>query len=142
MHITFHVKENCALDIDDLPRIGGYIGGIVNNFGGTLIAFGGIASHVHLLVTIPKTMALSDYLMKIKANSSRWLKTTGNKYRAFSWQDGYAAFSVSASRVDAVKGYIANQIEHHRRHTYQEEVEAFFKAYNIDNVSPLRGSDE
>ena len=142
MHITFHVKEGCAIDAADITRLCDYIGGIVKNLGGILIAAGGIGSHLHLLVTVPKTIALSDYLMKIKANSSRWLKSIGSQYRAFSWQDGYGAFSVSASKIDAVKGYIANQEEHHRKLSYQEEVEAFFKAYNLENVSPLWGSNE
>ena len=141
MHITFHVKEDCAIDAADIPRLCDYIGGIVKNLGGTLITAGGIWSHLHLLVTVPKTIALSDYLMKIKANSSRWLKSIGSQYRAFSWQDGYGAFSVSSSKIDAVKGYIANQEEHHRKLSYQKEVEAFFKAYRIENVSPLRGSE-
>lgn len=142
MHITFHVKEGCAIDTTNIPRLCDYIGGIIKNQGGVLIAAGGICSHIHLLVTVPKTIALSDYMMKIKANSSKWLKSIGSQYRAFSWQDGYGAFSVSASKIDAVKGYIANQEEHHRKLSYQEEVEAFFKAYNLDNVSPLRGSEK
>ena len=142
MHITFHVKDDCAIVTTDIPRLCDYIGGIVKNLGGTLITAGGTWSHLHLLVTVPKTIALSDYLMKIKSNSSRWLKTLGSQYRAFSWQDGYGAFSVSASKIDAVKGYIANQEEHHRKISYREEVETFFDSYNIGNVSPLRGSNE
>ena len=142
MHITFHVKEDCAIDVTDIPRLSDYIGGIVKNLGGTLIAAGGIWSHIHLLVTVPKTLSLADYIMKIKANSSRWLKTLGSNYRAFSWQDGYGAFSVSASKVEAVRGYIASQAEHHRKISYREEVETFFGAYNMDKVSPFQGSNE
>ena len=82
-------------------------------------------------------------MMKIKANSSRWLKTVGSQYRAFAWQDGYGAFSVSASRINAVKGYIANQGEHHRKKTYAEELEELDKAYNtIANVPPFQGSNQ
>ena len=141
MHITFHVKDDCAINTSDLPRLYNYIGGIVKNLGGVLVAAGGISNHIHLLVSVPKTISLSDYLMKIKANSSRWIKTLGNQYRVFAWQDGYGAFSVSASKIEAVKAYIANQAEHHRKKTYAEEVEAFFEAYNTDKVAPLQGSN-
>ena len=142
MHITFHVGTDCRIDPNDITRLCDYIGGIVKNMGGVLIAAGGIWSHIHLLVTVPKTMSLSDYMMKIKANSSKWIKTLGGSYRAFSWQDGYGAFSVSASKIQDVKSYIARQEEHHRKVSYLEECENFWKAYQVgDYVSPLRGSE-
>lgn len=141
MHLTFHVKNNCYIDNNDLPQVIKYIGGIVHNLGGILIAGGGIHDHIHLLVSVPKNISLADYLMKIKANSSRWLKTVGSQYQAFAWQDGYGAFSVSASKIETVKTYIANQAEHHRQKSYTEEVEDFFRSYDLGQVPPLRGSD-
>lgn len=143
MHITFHVKEDRYIDTNDIPRLCDYIGGITRNLGGTLLVGGGTHDHIHLLASVPKNISLSEYLMKIKANSSRWLKTIGDQYRAFTWQDGYGAFSVSASRINAVKGYIANQGEHHRRKTYAEELEELDKAYStIANVPPFQGSNQ
>ena len=142
MHITFHVKDGCGIDTSDLPRLCDYIGGIIKNLDGILITAGGVRDHIHLLLTVPKTISLSDYMMKIKANSSRWIKTTGNQYRAFSWQDGYGAFSVSASKIEAVRRYIANQAEHHRKISFKEEVESFFEAYNFNKVSSFQGSVE
>lgn len=142
MHITFHVKDECLIDTKDLPQVLKYIGGIAHNLGSILIAAGGISNHIHLLVTLPKTISLAEYTAKIKANSSRWIKTIGSQYHAFSWQDGYGAFSVSASKIEAVRAYIANQVEHHRKKTYSEEVEEFFLSYDLAQVPPLRGSDE
>lgn len=143
MHITFHTGKDCTIGPTDITRLCDYIGGIVKNLGGTLIAAGGIWSHLHLLVTVPKTISLSDYVMKIKANSSRWLKTLGSQYRAFSWQDGYGAFSVSATKIKVVREYIANQAEHHRSKSYIEEVEGFIKAYQTElQVSPLRANQQ
>ena len=141
IHITFHVKEDRYIDTNDIPKLCDYIGGIVHNLGGILIAGGGTHDHIHLLVSIPKNISLAEYLMKIKANSSRWLKTIGNQYRAFAWQDGYGVFSVSASKIETVKTYIANQAEHHRKKSYTEEVEEFFRSYYLGQVPPLRGSD-
>ena len=126
MHITFHVAKDSAIAPIDAPRLYDYVGGI--------------ASHIHLLITVPKTISLSEYISKLKSNSSRWLKTVDTRYRAFSWQDGYGAFSVSASKIEAVRGYIANQAEHHRRKSYEEEVNEFWKTY-VDVVPPLRGSE-
>lgn len=98
---------------------------------------------MHITFHVAKNIALSDYMMKIKANSSRWLKTLGSQYRAFSWQDGYGAFSVSATKINVVRGYIANQAEHHRRKSYEEEVEEFMKSYQLElQVSPFQGSRE
>lgn len=142
MHITFHVKEDRAIDTNDIPRLCDYLGGIARNLGGTLIAGGGIHDHIHLLVTVPKNISLTEYTMKIKANSSRWIKTIGSQYRTFAWQDGYGAFSVSASRINAVKGYIANQAEHHRVKTYAEELEELNQAYqSLAEVPPFQGSN-
>ena len=132
IHATFHVKEDNSIDKDTLPMLCKYITGIVNAEGGEMIAAGGVTNHIHLLMTLPKKTSLSDYMMKIKANSSRWLKTMGSQYRAFAWQDGFGAFSVSASMVEKVAGYINNQEEHHRKHTYKEEFESFLRAYHIE----------
>ena len=67
----------------------------------------------------------------LKKDSSSWLKTIDRANHQFSWQIGYGAFSVSSSKVDVVKHYIENQEEHHRRMTYQEEVEMFLKEYDV-----------
>ncbi len=95
MHITFHVKEDRRIDTGDIPKLCDYIGGIAKNMEGVLLAGGGTYDHIHLLVSVPKNISLSEYMMKIKDNSSRWLKTIDSKYRAFAWQDGYGAFRLA-----------------------------------------------
>ena len=104
-----------------------------------MLAAGGTTHHIHLLLTQPKTITLSNYMMKIKANSSRWLKELGSQYRAFAWQDGYGAFSVSASKVRTVAQYIANQEEHHKKKTFQQEMEEFQAAYMLDGSAAPAG---
>lgn len=131
IHTTFHVKEDCRIDKTDLPKLYKYISGIVESEGGILVAAGGISNHVHLLATLPKTITVSDYLRKIKANSSRWLKEQGSQYRAFGWQDGYGVFSVSPSVMDKVVSYINNQEEHHSKHTFRDEMISFLNAYHV-----------
>jgi len=71
-----------------------------------------------VLVRLPSHVPVSEAAQKLKSNSSRWLRQTGPWP---GWQEGYGAFSVSASNVDAVRLYIQNQPEHHRRHSFEDE---------------------
>ena len=133
VHIVFHIKSNgTTILAADLDHVHKYIGGITKNIGGTLIAIGGMPDHVHLLTSLPKTTALSDFVKTIKANSSRWIKELSPYYRSFSWQDGYGAFSVSASVIPKVVNYIHNQEKHHKQQTAKDEYKAFLHACGID----------
>ena len=122
LHITFHVKTNdCMIERDTLPRLFQYLGGTIRGMNGKAIMIGGEPDHVHILTTIPSTITVAEFVMKIKKNSSKWLKTLGSYYRAFAWQDGYGAFSVSHSVIPKTIAYISNQEEHHRKMTMKEE---------------------
>ena len=98
-----------------------YIGGIIRDFEGSLDCVGGIEDHIHLLVSIPPRIAVSDAIRSIKSNSSRWANEQEWSNRSFEWQKGYGAFTVSYSQMDRVRAYIANQELHHRKLTFQEE---------------------
>lgn len=112
------------------PRLHAYIGGIINNAHGRLLAAGGVEDHVHLYVSLPATISLADTASLIKANSSRFIhEELGD--RSFDWQKGYAAFTVSVSAEEAVKQYILNQREHHRRKSFQEEYLEFLDRHKI-----------
>jgi REP element-mobilizing transposase RayT len=79
-----------------------------------------------------KNVSLSDLMEDIKKNSSRWIKSRGNHYLYFEWQRGYSGYSVSQSKVEAVKKYILNQKEHHKKFSFEEEYILFLKEYGID----------
>ncbi|MBR5685917.1 MAG: IS200/IS605 family transposase [Muribaculaceae bacterium] len=133
IHIVFHIKSKTSpILADDLNRVFKYIGGITKGIGGTLIEIGGMPDHIHLLTALPKTMALSDFVKTIKANSSRWIKELNPYYIGFSWQDGYGAFSVSATVVPKVINYIRNQEKHHKQQAFIDEYKSFLIAYGID----------
>ena len=133
VHIVFRVKSKDKLILtDDLVHIHKYIGGITKGIGGTLIEVGGMPDHVHLLVSLPKIMSLSDFVKTIKANSSRWIKELNPYYSSFSWQDGYGAFSVSASVVPKVVNYIRNQENHHKQRSFMDEYKSFLNACGIE----------
>jgi hypothetical protein len=83
------------------------------------------------LLSLPPTVALADVMRTQKANSSKWMHEQWPRREAFAWQAGYGAFSVSQSNLEAVRTYIANQEEHHKRVTFQEEFLAFLKRHGI-----------
>ncbi|MCH8852208.1 MAG: transposase [Planctomycetes bacterium] len=116
------------------PRQGrkNYIGGIVRELGRTAIAVGGTADHVHVLLRLPPSVSIADAMRVVKTNSSRWVHETSPNCRSFAWQTGYGAFSVSESNRQRVSDYIANQENHHRRTSFQEEYLAFLRRHGID----------
>jgi len=93
-----------------------------------VIAAGGTANHLHVLILLHQTMNLSKAMQEIKANSSRWLRETS---KAFQWQEGYGGFSVSQSQRKTVADYIANQAEHHRKWTFEDEFLALLKKSGV-----------
>ena len=78
------------------------------------LAIGGVADHVHVLLSLPATISVAKAMQLLKGNSSKWIRETFPKMRAFAWQEGYGAFSVGVSGVDATVAYIRNQAAHHR----------------------------
>jgi putative transposase len=96
------------------------------------LAIGGVEDHVHLLLSLPSTLALAKALQLIKANSSKWIHETFPDQETFSWQEGYGAFSIGKSQVGATVAYIRNQAEHHRVKTFQEEFLAFLAKHEMD----------
>jgi REP element-mobilizing transposase RayT len=132
-HLVFSTKERYPfLDGDLQPRMFAYLGGILRELRGTALQVGGMLDHVHILCSLPPTISISKALQVIKANSSGWLHETWPERRAFAWQAGYGAFSVSRSSCDSVQRYIVNQQEHHRRLTFKEEFIRLLKKHGIE----------
>jgi putative transposase len=96
-----------------------------------VLACGGFADHVHLLVGLPPTITLSSSVLKIKTNTSRWLRQEV-MIRDFGWQDGYAAFSIGIGRTNEVVSYIHRQAEHHQKRDFNSEFNAMLKSHGID----------
>lgn len=109
-----------------------YITAIVQNHGHKMLAINNVADHMHLFVGLNPSQSISDMLGNVKRESSEWInkeKLTGSK---FHWQDGYGAFSHSASQVDKVVQYIHNQQEHHRNVTFLDEYKKMLEAFDVD----------
>lgn len=132
-HIIFSTKnrEN-ILYHEDLQDIHAYLGGIINNNNCNTIIIGGISDHVHILCKLSSTTAIATLLQEVKRSSSKWLKHKSSAYKDFAWQNGYAAFSVSQSKVEVVRNYIANQEAHHHKQTFKEELIQFLDNYQVE----------
>ena len=131
-HLIFSTKNRepfitPSIEVELFP----YIGGILKNNESRLIAAGGTSDHVHLLISQSKNIALSSLMKDVKKDSSKWIKTKGNHFRQFQWQDGYGAFSVGTAEIARVKQYIAAQKQHHLKRSFQEELIGFLNEYGI-----------
>jgi putative transposase len=132
-HLIFSTKNRAPLITEPIrDRLNEYLGGIIRNSGGRLLAAGGMPDHLHLLTSLDKQQSISDALRTIKSNSSGWVHETFPERAGFAWQAGYGAFSVSYSNIPEVSEYIANQAEHHRSKTFQEEFLAFLKRHDVE----------
>ena len=128
VHLVFSTKNREAwLSDDKRDDLHAYICGIVEKKTGCLLNAGSVADHIHLLIVHPRTMSPAKLVQEIKTGSSKWLKTKGVRYSKFSWQTGYAIFSVSPSHRPALETYIANQTEHHRKVSFQDEYRRLLK---------------
>ena len=131
-HVVFSTKNRLPLITPEVrPRLYAYMGGIVRSKDSALLAIGGTDNHVHMLLSLGKNTCISEAIRTIKTNSSKWIHDSLKGLDHFAWQSGYGAFSVSQSRVQAVKDYIASQEEHHRKQTFQQEFIAFLKRHSV-----------
>jgi len=130
LHVVFSTKERRKLIADTVqPELWSYLAGICRNQKMVSIAINGIDDHVHLLFHLPPTMTMSKAISLLKANSSKWMNECG---RAFSWQEGYSAFSVSESNLEKVAQYIRRQKEHHKKMTFEDEYLSLLRKHKVE----------
>ncbi len=121
-HIVFSTKNReLLITAETQPRLYEYIGGIIRNKGGILLEIGGMGDHLHVLAKLRPDNSLSNILRDLKANSTGWMHKVFPKMKDFSWQNGYGAFTVSASQIKKVSNYIINQEKHHAKVSFKEE---------------------
>ncbi len=132
-HVVFSTKYRHPLIQPALQKkLYEYIGGIIRAQNGYLMEIGGVEDHVHLLVNLSPTKAISDSIREIKANASKWSNGLLGQKSRFEWQKGYGAFSVSYSQIELVRHYIQNQQEHHQTRTFEEEYIKFLELHDIN----------
>jgi REP-associated tyrosine transposase len=96
------------------------------------ILINGVEDHIHILCLLSRKFAIMDVIKKSKTETSKWIKKQATTHNDFQWQAGYGIFSVSPSNVEQVKRYIANQEEHHKRVSFQDEFRQICKRHGIE----------
>jgi REP-associated tyrosine transposase len=112
-------------------RLWPYLAGIAKQNRMKAVVIGGASDHVHLLLSLPATLSLAKAMQLLKGNSSKWIREAFPKMRSFAWQEGYGAFNVGVSGVDATVSYIRNQAEHHRTRSFRQEYAAMLKKHGF-----------
>ena len=116
IHCVFSTKERRPIIAPELSeRLWPFMGGIARQNQMKAIEIGGVADHVHILLSLPSTVSIAKALQLIKGGSSK-----------------YGAFGVSVSQLDKIIHYIRNQEEHHRKMSFQEEFLALLKKHRIE----------
>ena len=133
VHVIFSTKNRVPLITPEIePELFAYIGGILKNHNCRLLDGGGTANHLHLLISQTKNLGLSAIMKDLKKDSSAWIKTKGKEFQEFYWQDGYGAFSVGRSQLGKLQRYIANQKQHHRKQSFEDEFVRFLIKYQVE----------
>ena len=130
-HIVFSTKDRFPFITPTIkPRLYEYMGGTIRGIGGVCLEIGGIEDHVHMLVKLKPKLSVSDFLRELKPNVTNWARR--ELVAKFEWQNGFGAFSVGESQVSSVRAYIQNQVEHHKKVSFEEEFKALLIAAGIE----------
>lgn len=132
LHLVFSTKSRMPWIVPNVrERLYSYQAGILKEWDSPALVIGGVEDHVHVLFALSKNHPLKKIVEEVKKGSSKWMKREGTGNADFYWQNGYAAFSASVSNVDAVKQYIQNQEEHHRKMMFQDELRVLFERHQV-----------
>jgi REP element-mobilizing transposase RayT len=133
LHFVFSTRHREPRITQDIEAdLYAYVGGICRSHDSPLLSMGGMPDHVHMLVAMSRKISISDLMMDVKKGSSKWIKTPGQAFDGFHWQDGYAAFSIGESQREDLVRYIQGQKEHHRSRSFKEELVAILARYGVE----------
>jgi REP element-mobilizing transposase RayT len=134
LHVVFSTKHRAPfLQSDDLrDELQGYMVGTLQTIQCPSLIVRAVEDHLHCLLQLSRTVTIAKLIETMKVESSAWIKRQGPHLSEFYWQGGYGAFSVSQSNVEQVKAYIANQEEHHRKVSFQDEFRALLRKHEIE----------
>ncbi len=133
LHVIFSTKNRTPflVDAELRKRMHAYLASIMKAYDSPAKIVGGAADHVHMLFALSRTNTISKVIGEAKRNSSKWIKTNGVDFELFQWQNGYGAFSVSFSKIDEVHKYISEQVEHHKKMSFQDEYRNLLRKHNV-----------
>jgi REP element-mobilizing transposase RayT len=131
LHCVFSTAERRPfIHLELQPQLWSYMAGIAREHKIKTLLIGGMADHCHALIALPSTVCIADAMRWIKGGSSKWLRE--KHVRGFGWQEGFAAFGVSASQRDKVLAYIRNQPQHHRKIDFKSELITLLEKHGVE----------
>lgn len=133
-HLVFSTKHRRRFLRDRQIReeLYAYTATIFREMDSPALTINGTDDHIHILFSLSRTHSIANVVETIKKKPSKWIKTKGHEYAEFRWQAGHGIFSVSQSKVEELKRYIARQEEHHKTLTFKEEFRALWRMHGID----------
>jgi putative transposase len=132
VHLIFSTKNRAGILHDRVRQpLHAYMATVLQNLKCPPELINSTEDHVHVLFELARTATVSQVVEDVKKISSKWIKTHGAEFAGFAWQAGYGVFAVSQSNLPEVRDYIANQQEHHRKKSFQEEYRAFLQRHNV-----------
>jgi putative transposase len=134
IHIVFSTKERVRFFQNHELRqeMHAYLAQIFKEYESPALLVGGVEDHVHILCNLSRSHDLASVCREVKRNSTKWIKVRDPELSTFSWQSGYGAFSVSRSKLEEVRSYIANQEAHHKKMSFQDELRAILRKQGIE----------
>ena len=133
VHCVWSTKNHVPVLNSSLrERLWPYLAGIARENGMKALAVGGVIDHVHILISLRATLSVARAIQLLKGNSSKWIHEAFSNRALFGWQEGYGAFSIGVSGVEATKRYIRNQAEHHRKRTFREELRIMLRRHGLE----------
>jgi putative transposase len=134
IHLVFSTKNRIPFLQDKTLRseTHAFLAGASKTLGCPALIVNGVEDHVHILARFGREINQSEWVKEIKRTSTLWLKKRGKDLADFRWQGGYADFSVSVSKLDEVRNYIARQEQHHKKQSFQDELRALLKKHKVE----------
>jgi REP element-mobilizing transposase RayT len=133
VHVVFATAERRPSVRDEFrERLHRYVGGIAREHGMPALAVGGTADHIHVLISLPRTISVAKAVQLLKSSSSKWIHESFSGVTGFAWQEGYGAFSIGVSQREVTVRYIERQEQHHRRYSFGEEMKKFLDVHGIE----------
>ncbi len=133
IHLIFSTKDRRPFFNADMQASAhAYLATVARNMGCECYRVGGTEDHVHLAIRLPRTVTIADLVEHLKSASSKWAKAKSADLTDFSWQRGYACFSVGPNDLDALMDYIDRQQEHHKQRSFQDEFRMLLKKYGVE----------
>lgn len=133
IQVVFAVQNRASLISENWkPDLFKYMTGIIQEHGHKVLQINGMYDHVHILIGMRPTHALSDLMKAVKQSSSTWINNQKLTSSKFNWQAGYGAFSYSKNDVPTVINYIKNQEIRHKKISFKEEYIALLREFDVD----------